>query len=56
MNYVYSDSLNEMVIKAFLYRGEKFVWNDADCVYYSDDTDERWLYDLPVDSKDLIIL
>lgn len=56
--YIYSNSLGEMVVKAFIYKGERFEWNDADCLYYSDSTDERWLEDLPVnaDSADLTIL
>lgn len=39
--YIYSDSLGEMVVKAFIYKGERFEWNDTDCLYYSEHTDER---------------
>ncbi len=56
--YIYSDSLGEMIVKAFIYKGERFEWNDLDCLYYSELTDERWFEDLPVsaDSADIIIL
>lgn len=37
--YIYSDSLGEMIVKAFVYKGERFKWNDADCLYYSEHTD-----------------
>lgn len=50
--YVYSDSLGKMVIKAFIYKGERFEWNDSDCLYYSEDTDERWFEDVPVSPDD----
>lgn len=56
--YIYSDSLGEMVVKAFIYKGERFEWNDTDCLYYSEHTDERWFEDIPVSagSADLTIL
>lgn len=56
--YIYSDSLGEMIVKAFVYKGERFKWNDADCLYYSEHTDERWFEDIPVStgSKYLTIL
>lgn len=56
--YIYSDSLEEMVVKAFIYKGERFEWNDSDCLYYSELTDERWFECLPVsaDSTELKIL
>lgn len=56
--YIYSDSLGEMVVKAFIYKGERFEWNDSDCLYYSEHTDERWFEDIPVsvDDANLTIL
>lgn len=37
---VYSDSFNEMVQKDFTYKGNKYTWNDSDCVYYNNNGDE----------------
>lgn len=37
---VYSDSFDEMVQKDFTYKGNKYTWNDSDCVYYNDNGDE----------------
>ena len=36
----YSDSFDEMVQKDFTYKGNKYTWNDIDCVYYNDNGDE----------------
>ena len=38
---VYSDSFDEMVQKDFTYKGNKYTWNDSDCVYYNDNGDEE---------------
>ena len=57
MKMVYSDSLNEMVqagftlVKVRFYKDGRpykvtkihFTWNDYDCVYWCDDTDD-WFY------------
>ncbi len=45
--YIYSHSLNEMVVKAFIYKGERYEWNDRDCLYYSESSDEQWFDDMP---------
>ena len=37
---VYSDSFDEMVQKDFIYKGDRYTWNDSDCVYYNDNGDE----------------
>ena len=52
MKYVYSDSLNEMVIKGFKMRmknGEytHYTWNDADCLYWNDDRDDKYYMSVP---------
>lgn len=46
-NYVYSNSLEKMVVKSFYYKNQRYVWNDSDCVYYSDDSDEDWFSEVP---------
>lgn len=38
---VYSDSFDEMIQKDFTYKGNKYTWNDIDCVYYNDNGDEE---------------
>lgn len=38
---VYSDSFDEMIQKDFTYKGNKYTWNDLDCVYYNDNGDEE---------------
>lgn len=37
---VYSDSFDEMIQKDFTCKGNKYTWNDLDCVYYNDNGDE----------------
>ena len=57
---IYSDSLCEMVVAGFtrqkVYFGNDgikkcrpihYTWNDEDCVYYSDDTDEDFYMEVP---------
>ncbi len=48
MKYIYSNSLDCMVIRQFIYKRHTWVWNDTDCVYYRSDTDEYWLYEVPL--------
>lgn len=45
--YIYSDSLEEMVVKSFFYKKKHYTWNDFDCVYYEDSSDEDYLSDIP---------
>lgn len=35
-DFIYSDSLNAMVRKERKFKGETYIWNDSDCVYYND--------------------
>lgn len=52
MKRVYSDSLDEMVVKQFMYKGHLYVWNDIDCVYYDEtEGDESFLWEMPTDEK-----
>lgn len=39
-NYIFSESLGELVIYGFMYNGRHYTWNDMDCVYYRDDVDD----------------
>lgn len=49
MKHIYSESLGEMVVKEFEFKGKKYVWNDMDCLYYSEESDEDYLYEVPLD-------
>lgn len=51
MMYIYSDSLDEMVLKSFIYKGKRYIWNDLDCVYYNADSDEDWFMEVPETAK-----
>lgn len=44
---VYSSSLDEIVVKEFICMGRKYIWNDLDCVYYWEESDESWFYEVP---------
>lgn len=46
-HYIYSDSLDEMVVKSFFYKKKHYTWNDFDCIYYEDDSEEDYLSDIP---------
>lgn len=35
--YIYSNSLNEMIIRRFKKGKNIYIWNDEDCLYYRDD-------------------
>ena len=44
----WSDSLEEMVVAQFTWKGHLFVWNDIDCVYYDEtEGDESYLMEVP---------
>lgn len=47
---VYSDSLENMVCKGFTIGKMKkhYTWNDSDCTYYSDESDEYSYQSIPV--------
>lgn len=44
---IYSDSLDEMVIFGFSIHGVHYTWNDDDCVYWSDMTDDDYYMEVP---------
>ena len=50
-NMIYSDTLDEMIIKGFYIKNNEeyrhYSWNDLDCVYWSDDVDDRFYYEVP---------
>lgn len=51
-NYVWSDSLDEMVVKQFTYKNHVFVWNDIDCVYYDETAgDESYCMTIPENAE-----
>ena len=51
---IYSDSLDEMVVYGFtvqLRRGTAhYTWDDVDCVYYHDDIDGNYYFEMPADA------
>ena len=40
-NYIYSISLDGMVLKTVESNGNTYTWNDIDCVYYNDNGNEE---------------
>lgn len=49
---IYSPSLGEMVISDFYMKRKSggynhYIWNDYDCVYYHEDTDEKFYFSVP---------
>lgn len=51
-NMVYSGTLDEMVVKGFYMKkrnGEyrHYTWSEADCVYWADDVDDKFYYEVP---------
>lgn len=69
---VYSNSLDCMVVKGFtvytvyidkrgleaykLGKGKHYTWNDEDCLYYYDESDEEYYDGIPVNGRRKIIL
>ena len=51
MRMIYSDSLNEMIIKGFTYKSKHYTWNDLDCVYYCDNVDDTYFFEVPINAK-----
>lgn len=51
---VFSDSLNEYVVYGFQVGLHHYTWNDDDCVYYRDDSDESWYSELPKESERVV--
>lgn len=52
--FIYSNSLEEMVVRSFLYRNRRYVWSDCDCLYYSEESDEDYFSEIP-DGADIDI-
>ena len=46
-NRVWSKNLNDLVVREFFYRGDKYIWNEDDCVYYHEDTNEKYFMEMP---------
>ena len=51
-NMVYSEMLGGMIIKGFYMKKKNgqyrhYTWNESDCVYWADDVDDRFYYELP---------
>lgn len=49
---IYSDSLDEMVLSGFYMKKKSgkyrhYTWNDKDCVYWADDVDDKFRYEVP---------
>lgn len=40
---IYSDSLDDMVVKGFYYQNSKYIWDDDDCIYYDEDTEDYFM-------------
>lgn len=38
--YIYSDNEGRMILKEVEYLGKKYIWNEADEMYYREDTEE----------------
>ena len=52
MTMKWSDSLDEMVVSQFTWRGHLYVWDDIDCLYYDETAgDESYLMEIPEDAK-----
>ena len=50
MKYIYSESLNDMVVESFYWNGHHYTWNDTDCVFYNDKSDEDYWMMVPDDA------
>ena len=50
MKYIYSHSLDDMVVESFYCNGQHYTWNDADCVFYNDATEEDFWMTVPDDA------
>ena len=49
---VYSEYLGIMVIKGFYMKKKSgeyrhYTWNDEDCLYWADDVDDRFYFEVP---------
>ena len=50
MRYIYSHSLDDMVVESFHWNGKLYKWHDLDCVYYSEESDEDYWMTVPDDA------
>ena len=48
---IWSESQERMVNKGFTLNGRHYTWNDADEVYYRDDTDDTCYMEIPKGAK-----
>lgn len=48
---VWSKSLQDFVTSGFTVGDEHYTWNDRDCLYYWDDSDEYWYSEVPYNAK-----
>ena len=51
-NMIFSKYLGEMVIKGFYMKKKNgdlrhYTWNDDDCVYWADDVDDKFYFEVP---------
>ncbi len=51
-NMIYSETLDEMIFKGFYMKKKNgeyrhYTWNEPDCLYYADETDELWYDEVP---------
>ena len=51
-NMIYSDSLGGMIIKGFYMKKKNgeyrhYTWSNEDCVYWADDVDDRYYFEIP---------
>lgn len=45
--YGYSEGEDMVIIQTFKYKGHKYTWHEDDCVYYHDEIDGKYLYEVP---------
>lgn len=50
MEYIFSQSLNDMVVDSFQWNGKLYKWNDSDCVFYSEESEEDYFMTVPDDA------
>ncbi len=50
MKYIYSESLGYMVVELFRWNGRLYKWNDLDCVFYNEESDEDYFMTVPDDA------
>lgn len=48
--YIWSDSLEQLVVSEFYYNGKQYKWNDIDVVYYWIQSDDTFLMEVPLNA------